>query len=110
MRLFVELKAEEDWTALGFADTFDVSLHKVNDNVERIDAAEVTHEEFVRDHERPYKPVVIRNAQKNWKAVDSWTPEVSTAGVLVRLIDRGVHNSLAKCVFIRFEKRDLCCS
>jgi len=36
----------------------------------------VSPEVFVKKYERPYKPVVIRGLQNNWRASYKWTLEV----------------------------------
>ena len=74
--LVLELKTPADWTALNYAAGLDCSLESVKDNVERIDASLVSHQDFVECYERPYKPVVLLNAQRDWNAVKSWTVEV----------------------------------
>lgn len=48
----------------------------MNDNIERIDYNEVCLEEFIEKYEKTYKPVIITNAQNDWKAKDKWTLEV----------------------------------
>ncbi|OWA51348.1 Bifunctional arginine demethylase and lysyl-hydroxylase JMJD6 [Hypsibius exemplaris] len=74
-RLHLELKTPADWSALKYATNLDCSLGSVRDNVDRIDANVVSHQEFVARFERPYKPVVLLNAQSGWNAVETWTVE-----------------------------------
>nr|CAB3257786.1 bifunctional arginine demethylase and lysyl-hydroxylase JMJD6-A [Phallusia mammillata] len=70
-----ELKGEEGWLGGGYNKWFDLSHQTVKDNVERIDYLQVSHEEFVEKYERPAKPVVLVNSQKNWQANYKWTLE-----------------------------------
>lgn len=63
------------WYAHGYADNFKPFI-KVHDNVDRIDVETVSPEVFVEKYERPYKPVVIRGLQNNWRASYKWTIEV----------------------------------
>lgn len=44
--------------------------------MDRIDVDIVSPEVFVDKYERPYKPVVIRGLQNNWRASYKWTLEV----------------------------------
>lgn len=69
----LELNTKESWTLQGYAQSY--SLWEFTDNCERIDAAETTHDDFVRMYEIPYKPVVLRNCQIGWKANEKWTLE-----------------------------------
>ena len=65
------------WYKFDYARTFDTSLHIVKDNVERLDAARTSRDEFIEKYERPYKPVVLTNVQREWPAAYKWTEKVS---------------------------------
>ncbi|CAI6367250.1 unnamed protein product [Macrosiphum euphorbiae] len=69
-----ELSDKYAWHAHGYADNFK-PFTKVHDNVDRIDVEIVSPEVFVEKYERPYKPVVIRGLQNNWRASYKWTIE-----------------------------------
>ncbi|KAH8871442.1 Bifunctional arginine demethylase and lysyl-hydroxylase JMJD6 [Schistosoma japonicum] len=60
----------------------------VCDSCPRIDACKVTYEEFVARYERPYRPVVVQNAQNDWKANENWT---------LKRLDKKYHNERFKC-------------
>ncbi|ELU10108.1 hypothetical protein CAPTEDRAFT_149082 [Capitella teleta] len=70
-----ELGDRSGWYALDYAHTFNLSLSRVNDQMERIDATKVSHADFIERFEKPYKPVVITNAQKHWQANVKWTQQ-----------------------------------
>ncbi|KAF2898938.1 hypothetical protein ILUMI_07236 [Ignelater luminosus] len=69
-----ELNTKESWTSQGYAQSYS-NFWEFTDNCERIDAAETTHDDFVRQYEIPYKPVVLTNCQIGWKANEKWTLE-----------------------------------
>ena len=43
--------------------------------VRKVDASEITHEEFIEQHWKPGIPLVIKNATKVWSAYNTFTPE-----------------------------------
>lgn len=78
--LFVvtELSNEKHgWKKSSYYKKFDVSFSTVKDNVERVDASKLSIEEFIKNYESTFKPVVLTNVQKSWKAKEKWTLEVS---------------------------------
>ncbi|XP_028312106.1 bifunctional arginine demethylase and lysyl-hydroxylase JMJD6 [Gouania willdenowi] len=70
-----ELREASDWTRLGYHQDFDLSPSSVQDNVERVDARQLSPDEFIRRFERPYQPVVLQGCQDDWAATDKWTLE-----------------------------------
>ncbi|CAH8571340.1 unnamed protein product [Schistosoma margrebowiei] len=76
------------WYSCKYADNFNLSLSTVRDCCPRIDACKVAYEEFVAEYEHPYQPVVIHNAQTDWKAGENWT---------LKLLDKKYHNERFKC-------------
>lgn len=70
-----ELKSE-DWCKYDYLNKFDLSLESAPDiDIDRIDINKVSVEEFIDKYERPYKPVIILNAQNDWLAKEKWTLE-----------------------------------
>ncbi|XP_055710694.1 bifunctional arginine demethylase and lysyl-hydroxylase PSR [Phlebotomus papatasi] len=67
-----ELNDKGAWSQLGYAENFEPFRH-FTDNAERIGGREVDCQEFIRDFEAPYKPVVITGLQEGWKALEKWT-------------------------------------
>ena len=71
---FSEISREPDgWTKFDYYRTFDLSLDKVKDDMERVDARKVSTAEFMAKYERTYTPCVVTHAQDNWQANKKWT-------------------------------------
>ncbi|CAF2498737.1 unnamed protein product [Rotaria sp. Silwood2] len=45
------------------------------DQLERVDARNITREDFIEKYERPAKPVIIQHFIDDWPALDKWTVE-----------------------------------
>ncbi|GIY57811.1 bifunctional arginine demethylase and lysyl-hydroxylase JMJD6, partial [Caerostris extrusa] len=76
------------WIKLNYAETFDLSLCNIKDNVERISVKDVSRDVFIEKYEKLYKPVVITGCTDHWKASYKWT--------LTRLV-RKYRNQKFKC-------------
>lgn len=73
--MFLELNDKYAWYAHGYSESFK-PFAKIQENIDRIDVENVSPQEFVDRYERPYKPVVIKGLQKDWRASYKWTLEV----------------------------------
>ncbi|KAK0084068.1 hypothetical protein PV325_007669 [Microctonus aethiopoides] len=69
-----ELADKAAWTQHGYVKKFD-EFWKFKDNIERIDESKVSKDEFILNFEQPYKPVIIKGVQSDWKAQYKWTIE-----------------------------------
>lgn len=67
-----ELGEGDGWKKFNFIETFDVK-QPVEENVPREDAHTLTVEDFIKNYEAQYKPVVLVNSQSEWKANEKWT-------------------------------------
>nr|CAG4643230.1 EOG090X06UY [Ilyocryptus agilis] len=67
-----ELHSTSSWAEQKYYKNFH-AFTECNDNVERISVDRFTPEEFIEKYEKPYKPVVIQGAQKEWMANYKWT-------------------------------------
>ena len=64
-----------------------MSLESAPDiDIDRIDINKVSVEEFIDKYERPYKPVIILNAQNDWLAKEKWTLEVIVNQKLLTIV------------------------
>ena len=66
-----------DWCKENYYNTFDLSLDDLPDNIDRIDYSQVSLQEFIDKYEKPYKPCIVINAQKEWNAPEKWTLDVN---------------------------------
>lgn len=64
------------WIQHGYKKRFE-SFWDFKDNVDRIEESKVSSAEFIQLYEKPYKPVIIRGVQNDWKAQHKWTIEVN---------------------------------
>nr|CAG4644819.1 EOG090X06UY [Leptodora kindtii] len=67
-----ELGTHAAWVERSYYKNFH-SFTQFGDNVERIEASQVSPEEFIAKYEKTYKPVVICGVQKDWMANYKWT-------------------------------------
>lgn len=61
------------WSALRYADIFDLNPSNVIENVDRIKESDVSINEFVEKYEKLSIPVVITDFTRDWKAKHKWT-------------------------------------
>ena len=73
MKARPELSTRESWVERNYANNFDISWDKVNDQLERINVSEVSEKEFIKRYEAPYIPAVIVGVQDTWNARYKWT-------------------------------------
>lgn len=71
---FAELNTKELWVQHNYAENFD-HFWQFTDNCERINETQCSQREFISKYELPYKPVVILECQRDWKARQKWTLE-----------------------------------
>ncbi|XP_043475362.1 bifunctional arginine demethylase and lysyl-hydroxylase PSR [Leptopilina heterotoma] len=69
-----ELADKVAWLQHAYHKNFEI-FWNFNDNIDRIEEGKVPVEEFIEKYEKPYKPVIIRGIQKDWKAQHKWTIE-----------------------------------
>ncbi|XP_046437539.1 bifunctional arginine demethylase and lysyl-hydroxylase JMJD6-like [Daphnia pulex] len=67
-----ELHSSAVWVEQGFHKNFK-PFTVFTDNVERISVDKISPQEFIERFERPYLPVVILDAQREWMANYKWT-------------------------------------
>lgn len=66
------MNSKDSWKQLGYVNDFE-RFKKFTDNCERIEQSQCPQREFISKYELPYKPVVIRGCQIDWKANEKWT-------------------------------------
>ena len=98
--MLTELADKAAWMQHAYFKTFD-SFWKFEDNVDRIEESEMSSQEFVKKYEKPYKPVIIRGVQKDWKAQHKWTIEVFLKSVSL------LENYIKSYLIIIIRNRDL---
>lgn len=64
-----------EWTSLNLSNKFDLNLKPIaqRDTLQRINASQVSHQEFVEKFEKKFKPVVLTNVTDSWPAKEKWT-------------------------------------
>nr|CAG4637803.1 EOG090X06UY [Chydorus sphaericus] len=67
-----ELSTSALWVEQGYCKNF-IPYTNFTDNVERISVSTTSPQEFIELYEKPYKPVVIQDVQKDWLANVKWT-------------------------------------
>lgn len=70
----VELSSSHSWSELNYSKNFE-HYKQFEDNVERVNAADLDLQQFIDKFEKHYKPVVITGLQEGWKAQSKWTLE-----------------------------------
>lgn len=71
-----ELKGEAGWALYHFADRLKLWPQPYPDTAVRIDARDVSKEEFIEKYEEPGLPVVITGVVDTWPAKERWTLQV----------------------------------
>lgn len=67
-----ELNTRLSWTQQRYFENFHLFC-VINDNCDRISEKTISSDEFIRNYELPYKPVVITDTQCTWRAQEKWT-------------------------------------
>ncbi|NP_001296707.1 bifunctional arginine demethylase and lysyl-hydroxylase PSR [Hydra vulgaris] len=67
-----ELKGDEGWTRLGYANNFDLSYQHIKDTLPRIHCKSISHDEFIARYEKPRIPVILTGCTDSWLANQKW--------------------------------------
>ncbi|VDN01546.1 unnamed protein product [Thelazia callipaeda] len=66
--------SDDDWSSAKYHRTFELlSEGLTKDNIERVDASELTVEQFVENYESRHVPVILTGLTSSWPATKKWT-------------------------------------
>ena len=65
------------WTKFDYYRNFNLNATACNDVLDRVDARQMSQEEFMDKYEKTYTPCIVTHAQENWQAKKKWTFQVS---------------------------------
>ena len=68
-----ELKGDEGWCRLRYHETFDMSIDKIPNEIQRISCKNISQQEFINQYERPRVPVVLTDCTNHWQANQKWS-------------------------------------
>lgn len=100
---YLELSEKHGWHCLNYAQTFDLAHSTVKDDVQRIDVTKLSKEEFVKQYEQTYTPVVLTNAQTDWPAKYKWTLDVCINSLkYINVVFSDYHSHFLKVILKKF--------